>query len=122
MHGKPGDNGRRGVARSRVSSRGRLDDSGIFKTLTGDGKAVFDYHRLFLVPMGIALFASVLLALFFHPPSDKAVEPPGDCRSDLHWIYDLGQRIRRKLRDSTDSRDRPILELTWNYPTQGPHG
>jgi formate dehydrogenase major subunit len=53
---------------------------------------------------------------------DKAVEPPGDCRSDLHWIYDLGQRIRRKLRDSTDPRDRPILELTWNYPTQGPYG
>jgi formate dehydrogenase major subunit len=53
---------------------------------------------------------------------DKAVEPPEDCRSDLHWIHDLGQRIRRKLRDSTDPRDRPILELTWNYPTQGPHG
>src|SRR3954466_12319113 len=53
---------------------------------------------------------------------DKAVEPPEDCRSDLHWIFDLGKRIRRKLRDSTDPRDRPILELTWNYPTQGPHG
>jgi formate dehydrogenase major subunit len=53
---------------------------------------------------------------------EKAVEPPGDCRSDLHWVFDLGQRIRRKLRSSTDPRDRPILELTWNYPTQGPHG
>ncbi len=53
---------------------------------------------------------------------DKAVEPPEDCRSDLHWIFDLGNRIRRKLRDSTDPRDRPILELTWNYPTQGPNG
>jgi formate dehydrogenase major subunit len=53
---------------------------------------------------------------------DKAVEPPGDCRSDLQWIHDLGLRIRQKLRDSTDPRDRPIVELTWNYPTQGPHG
>jgi len=53
---------------------------------------------------------------------EKAVEPPGDCRSDLHWIFDLGQRIRRKLRASTDPRDRPILELTWNYPTGGAHG
>jgi formate dehydrogenase major subunit len=53
---------------------------------------------------------------------EKAVEPPGDCRSDLQWIHDLGLRIRRKLRDSTDPRDRPILELTWNYPTQGPQG
>jgi formate dehydrogenase major subunit len=53
---------------------------------------------------------------------DKAVEPPQDCRSDLHWIYDLGLRIRQKLRSSTDPRDRPVLELTWNYPTKGPHG
>ncbi|MEA2319447.1 MAG: formate dehydrogenase major subunit, partial [Solirubrobacteraceae bacterium] len=53
---------------------------------------------------------------------DKAVEPPGDCRSDLQWIHDLGLRIRQKLRHSTDPRDRPILELTWNYPTKGPHG
>ena len=53
---------------------------------------------------------------------EKAVEPPGDSRSDLHWIFDLGQRIRRKLRASTDPRDRPILELTWNYPTEGPRG
>jgi formate dehydrogenase major subunit len=52
---------------------------------------------------------------------EKAVEPPEDCRSDLHWIYDLGQRVRRKLRASTDPRDRPILELTWNYPTEGPN-
>ncbi|MEY2535771.1 MAG: formate dehydrogenase major subunit [bacterium] len=50
----------------------------------------------------------------------KAVEPPADCRSDLQWIHDLGLRIRRKLRDSTDPRDRPILELTWAYPTVGP--
>ena len=53
---------------------------------------------------------------------EKAVEPPGDCRSDLQWIHDLGQRIRRKLRPSTDPRDRPVLELTWNYPTHGPNG
>jgi formate dehydrogenase major subunit len=53
---------------------------------------------------------------------EKAVDPPGDCRSDLQWVHDLGQRIRLKLRPSTDPRDRPVLELTWNYPTQGPHG
>src|SRR3954470_18453765 len=53
---------------------------------------------------------------------EKAVEPPGDCRSDLQWTHDLGQRIRRKLRASTDPRDRPVLELTWNYPTKGPYG
>jgi formate dehydrogenase major subunit len=50
---------------------------------------------------------------------EKAVEPQGDCRSELHWIYDLGRRVREKLAGSTDPRDRGILELTWDYPLQG---
>jgi len=51
----------------------------------------------------------------------KAVEPPGDCRSELHFFYHLGRRIREKMRGSRKHRDRPILKLTWDYPTQGPH-
>jgi len=51
----------------------------------------------------------------------KACEPPGDARSELHWIYHLGKAIREKLADSKDPRDRPILDLTWDYPLQGPH-
>ncbi len=47
----------------------------------------------------------------------KAVEPPGDCQSDLDFFYLLGQRIREKLADSTDARDRPLVDLTWDYPT-----
>jgi formate dehydrogenase major subunit len=50
----------------------------------------------------------------------KACEPAGDCRSELHWIYHLGKRIREKLAGSDDPRDRPILDLTWDYPLQGP--
>lgn len=46
----------------------------------------------------------------------KAVEPPGDCRSELQFFYELGKRIRAKLADSTDERDRPLLDLTWDYP------
>ena len=46
----------------------------------------------------------------------KAVEPPGDCRSELQFFYELGKRIRAKLADSTDERDRPLLHLTWDYP------
>jgi formate dehydrogenase major subunit len=46
----------------------------------------------------------------------KAVEPPGDSRSELQFYYELGQRIRQKLRDSTDEMDRPILDLAWDYP------
>ena len=51
---------------------------------------------------------------------EKACEPPGDARSELHWIYHLGRAVRRKLADSTDSKDRPILDLVWNYPVEGP--
>jgi formate dehydrogenase major subunit len=52
----------------------------------------------------------------------KAVEPREDCRSELWFAYELGRRVREKLAASTDPRDRPILELTWDYPTAGPHG
>jgi formate dehydrogenase major subunit len=50
----------------------------------------------------------------------KAVEPPQDCRSDLWFAYHLGRLIREKLAASNDPRDRPILELTWDYPLVGP--
>jgi len=49
----------------------------------------------------------------------KACEPPGDARSETHWIYHLGKAIREKLADSENPRDRPILDLTWDYPLQG---
>jgi formate dehydrogenase major subunit len=52
---------------------------------------------------------------------EKACDPPGDARSDLHWVYHLGKVVREKLAGSKLSRDRPILELTWDYPLLGPH-
>jgi len=55
---------------------------------------------------------------------DKAIEPPGDARSDLAFIYDLGKRIRAKLAASGGAvadRDRPVLDLTWDYPEVGDH-
>ena len=51
----------------------------------------------------------------------QAVEPEGDCRSDLWFVYHLGRRIREKLAGSTDEMDRPLLDLTWDYPTAGPY-
>jgi formate dehydrogenase major subunit len=50
----------------------------------------------------------------------KAVEPQGDARSDLWFYFHLGRIIREKLAHSTDPRDRPVLDLTWDYPTVGP--
>ena len=46
----------------------------------------------------------------------KAVQPPGDCRSELQFFYTLGRKIRERLANSTLQRDRPVLDLTWDYP------
>jgi formate dehydrogenase major subunit len=50
----------------------------------------------------------------------KALDPPGDARSDLSFIYHLGKRIRAKLAGSVNEIDRPVLDLTWDYPEEGP--
>jgi formate dehydrogenase major subunit len=50
-----------------------------------------------------------------------AVEPEGDARSDLWFMYHLGRIIKEKLAGSTAERDRPVLDLTWDYPVEGPH-
>ncbi len=51
---------------------------------------------------------------------EQAVEPGGDARSDLWFTYHLGRRIRAKLAASADEVDRPLLDLTWDYPLLGP--
>jgi formate dehydrogenase major subunit len=50
----------------------------------------------------------------------KAIEPPGDCRSDLWFIYHLGRRLKELHRGSAEDKDRAIEMLTWSYPTEGP--
>ena len=52
---------------------------------------------------------------------EKAIDPSDDRRSDLWWIYHLGKRIRTLLADSADDIDRPVLDLTWDYPEEGSH-
>ncbi|MYR46804.1 molybdopterin-dependent oxidoreductase [Streptomyces sp. SID5910] len=49
----------------------------------------------------------------------QAVPPPGEARSDLWFTYHLGRIIRRKLAGSTDPMDRPLIDLTWEYPVKG---
>ncbi|MBO0886312.1 MAG: molybdopterin-dependent oxidoreductase [Acidimicrobiales bacterium] len=49
----------------------------------------------------------------------QAVEPAGDARSDLWFVYHLGRLIRERLRESDDERDRPLRQLTWDYPLEG---
>jgi formate dehydrogenase major subunit len=50
----------------------------------------------------------------------KAVDPPGDCRSDACFVYQLGKRLRQFYAGSTDPRDRPLLSLTWDYEFDEP--
>jgi formate dehydrogenase major subunit len=52
---------------------------------------------------------------------EKALDPKGDCRSELWFMYHLGRIIRERLAASDDPKDRPVLDLTWDYPTSGPH-
>ena len=48
----------------------------------------------------------------------RAVEPKGDCRSELWFMFHLGRKVKEKLADSTDPKDRPILDLKWDYPIE----
>jgi formate dehydrogenase major subunit len=50
----------------------------------------------------------------------KAVEPPGDSRSDLWFFYHLGRLLKERLADSDDPRDAPVKALAWEYDTHGP--
>jgi formate dehydrogenase major subunit len=49
----------------------------------------------------------------------EAVEPAGDARSDLWFVYHLGRLIRKKLAGSPHPMDAPVLALAWDYPTHG---
>ena len=51
----------------------------------------------------------------------KAVEPAGDARSELHFMYQLGLRLKEMYKSSRRKRDRAIKHLTWDYPTEGRH-
>ncbi len=49
----------------------------------------------------------------------KALDPPGDARSDLWFAYHLGKRIRARVAESDAERDRLLRSLTWDYPESG---
>src|SRR5581483_6087387 len=49
----------------------------------------------------------------------KAVEPQGDCRSDLWFYYHLGKRIKQKIAEQDEPHTDPLRFLTWEYPEKG---
>jgi formate dehydrogenase major subunit len=46
---------------------------------------------------------------------DKAVDPDGDSRSDLWFVWNLGRRLKELYRGSTLPQDQAIQALTWDY-------
>jgi formate dehydrogenase major subunit len=52
---------------------------------------------------------------------DKAMEPPGDARSELWFAYHLGRRLKEHYASSELERDWPIRNLAWDYAEHGPH-
>ncbi len=51
---------------------------------------------------------------------DKAVDPPGDARSDLWFVYHLGKRLKELYADSKEGRDGGLQALTWDYDMEEP--
>ena len=52
---------------------------------------------------------------------DKALEPAGNSKTDLWYFYALGNRLKALYAGSTDEKDRPILDMTWDYESDDPH-
>jgi formate dehydrogenase major subunit len=52
---------------------------------------------------------------------DRALSPAGEARSDLYYFYALGKRLRALYADSTDPKDRALLDLTWDYDSDDAH-
>ena len=50
---------------------------------------------------------------------DKALEPPGDARSELWFMHHLAKRIKAHYAESEDPKDWPIQHVTWDYPEHG---
>jgi formate dehydrogenase major subunit len=47
---------------------------------------------------------------------EKAVDPPGDCRSDAWFVHQLALRLIAKAKASNDAIDEPLRALDWWYP------
>jgi formate dehydrogenase major subunit len=51
----------------------------------------------------------------------KAVDPPGDCRSDAWFVYYLGRRLKDRAARDRRRRNAGLNALTWSYRTAGAH-
>ena len=49
---------------------------------------------------------------------EKAVDPPGDARSDAWFMHQLALRLITKAKQSNDPLDEPLRALNWWYPEE----
>jgi formate dehydrogenase major subunit len=52
---------------------------------------------------------------------EKAVDPPGDARSETWFIYHLGRRLKARAAADPRPRNAGLNALTWDYATLGRH-
>ena len=52
---------------------------------------------------------------------ERAVDPPGDARSDGWFVYHLGARLKTRAANDAQPRNAGLRALTWNYSLHGPH-
>ena len=50
---------------------------------------------------------------------DKALDPPGDARSELWFMHHLAKRVKAHYAGSVRKQDWPIVNLKWDYPEHG---
>jgi formate dehydrogenase major subunit len=49
----------------------------------------------------------------------KAIDPPGDARSETWFMYHLGRLIKEKAKGDMRPRNAGLNALTWEYPLEG---
>jgi formate dehydrogenase major subunit len=51
---------------------------------------------------------------------EKAVDPPGEARSELQFMHQLGLLLKERAeKEPASRRNEPLQALTWDYPTEG---
>jgi formate dehydrogenase major subunit len=53
---------------------------------------------------------------------NKAVDPPGDARSETWFIYHLGRLLKEKAAEEPVEKNAALNALTWELPTEGETG
>src|SRR5581483_11272957 len=51
---------------------------------------------------------------------ERAIDPPGDARTDTWWTVNLGNRLKKLYADSNDPKDAGIKSLLWDFMPDKP--